>query len=210
MATLTADPSFLTTGTARLSYVHLTQPYVRNNDPKATPKYCVTILVPKTDVETKRKIDAAIEHVTQKASTTSWGGRPPIVPIPVYDGDSVRSDGRPYSSECHGHWVFTANSAEKPRVVDTNQQDILDSREIYSGMFGRAAVRFFPYNYSGRKGVGCALNHVQKLGDGEPLSGRVPLEDAFADMPNEYIPPYKTASSITARPAPFAADPLFS
>lgn len=55
-----------------------------------------------------------------------------------------------------------------PYVVDANIQPILQQSEIYSGMYGRANVSFFPYNASGKKGIGCGLNGVQKLRDGEP------------------------------------------
>ena len=46
-------------------------------------------------------------------------------------------------------------------------------------MYGRASITLFPYASNGRKGVGCALNGIQKLRDGEALSGRVSAEDAF-------------------------------
>ena len=37
-------------------------------------------------------------------------------------------------------------------------------------MYGRVSIRFFPYFNSGKKGIGCGLNNVQKLEDGEILS----------------------------------------
>ena len=42
----------------RLSYVHIMKPYA--NDPSQEPKYSCTILLPKTDVAGRAKIDAAI------------------------------------------------------------------------------------------------------------------------------------------------------
>ena len=58
----------VTTGVARLSYEHVFQPYARSaND---TPKYSVTILVPKSDTNTKAAIDAAKDaaKATEKAA----------------------------------------------------------------------------------------------------------------------------------------------
>ena len=76
-------------------------------------------------------------------------------------------------------WVFTASSKNAPGVVDANVQPILDPRKVYSGVWGRVNISFFPYNNNGKKGIGCGLNHVQVLRDGEPLVDRVSAEDAF-------------------------------
>ena len=53
------DLTNVTTGKARLSYVHLFKPYAHT--PGQEEKFSCTVLVPKSDVETKARIDAAIE-----------------------------------------------------------------------------------------------------------------------------------------------------
>ncbi|HML46733.1 MAG TPA: DUF2815 family protein [Clostridia bacterium] len=174
-----ANENHVVTGKARLSYVHLLQPYANRNS--SEEKFSVTVLIPKTDVATKQRIDAALEAATQ-AGVKLWGGRPPRIAIPVYDGDGTRpSDGMPFGPECKGHWVFTASCKKDkpPRIVDANVQDIMDSREIYSGIFGRVGVDFFPYNQAGKKGIGCGLTNVQKLADGDPLGNRTTAEEDF-------------------------------
>ena len=50
-------PTKVLTGEVRLSYVNLVAPRVNNNDPTATPKYSVTLLIPKTDTAVKANID---------------------------------------------------------------------------------------------------------------------------------------------------------
>ena len=75
--------------------------------------------------------------------------------------------------------MFTASSKNAPGVVDAAVQPILDPRKVYSGVWGRVNISFFPYNNNGKKGIGCGLNHVQVLRDGEPLVDRVSAEDAF-------------------------------
>ncbi|MED1696792.1 DUF2815 family protein, partial [Brevibacillus agri] len=55
--------------------------------------------------------------------------------------------------------------------------------EVYSGMYGRVNINFFPYNNSGNRGIGAGLGPVQKLRDGEPLGGRVSAEQAFGGAP---------------------------
>lgn len=176
---MTTNPTTMTTGEIRFSYLHVFQPYAQAAN--AEPKYSTTILVPKSDAATKAAIDAAVRAAIDNGVTKCWNGvRPPQPSICVHDGDGGRpSDGTPYGQECRGHWVITASSKNPPFVVDANVQPILQQSEVYSGMYGRASITFFPYANSGKKGVGCALNGIQKLRDGEPLSGRVSAEDAF-------------------------------
>lgn len=166
----------VTTGKARLSYVHLFKPYAYQ--PGQEEKFSVTVLVPKSDADTKARIDAAIEAAKQRGINEKWNGQcPPIVPTPVYDGDGVRpSDGMPFGPECKGHWVFTASAKEDypPEVVDKMGNPIINHSEVYSGIYGRVNVSFFPYAFGGKKGIGCGLGPVQKLEDGEPLGGSAP------------------------------------
>lgn len=166
----------VTTGKARFSYVHLYKPYTCQ--PGQEEKFQVTILIPKSDVDTKARIDAAIEAAKQKGIAEKWNGVcPPIVPTPIYDGDGVRpSDGMEFGPECKGHWVFTASAKADypPEVVDKMGNPIINQSEIYSGVYGRVNVTFFPYMFGGKKGIGCGLGPVQKLEDGEALGGSVP------------------------------------
>ena len=205
----------LTTGEVRLSYLHVFQPYAQQQG--AEPKYSTTILLPKTDAATKSAIDAAIRAAIEDGVSRKWQGvRPPQPSICVHDGDGGRpSDGLPFSDECKGHWVFTASNKNQPFVVDANVQPILQQGEVYSGMYGRVNVTFFAYANSGKKGVGCALNGIQKTRDGEPLGSRVTAEEAFgaaapgtpagAVSPATAPPAYPTAHGY----APPAAAPSF-
>lgn len=44
--------------------------------------------------------------------------------------------------------------------------------DVYSGMYARMTVNFFPYDASGNRGVGFGLGNVYKTRDGEPLGSR--------------------------------------
>lgn len=169
----------VTTGKARLSYEHLFAPYAHQQNQES--KYSVTVLIPKSDVATKSRIDAAIAAATQNGVSKCWNGvKPPIVAIPVYDGDGVRpTSGEPFGAECKGCWVFTASSKQPPQVVDLSLNPIINASEVYSGCYARVNVNFFPYNSNGKRGIGCGLNCVQKLEDGEPLGGCVSAAEAF-------------------------------
>lgn len=197
----------LTTGKVRLSYVHVFTPY--SSQAGADPKYSVTILLPKSDVATKQKIDMAINAAIQEGVASKWNGvRPPMLSTPIYDGDGVRpSDGMPFADECKGHWVFTASSKQAPQVVDLGINPILNQSEVYSGMYGRVSVRFFPYSSNGKKGIGCGLGNVQKVEDGEPLGGRTTAAADFTDdsmgmsygQP-AYQQPYQAPQQIFGQP----------
>lgn len=168
----------VTTDRARLSYVHLFEAYA--NKPGQEPKFSATILIPKSDVNTKQRIDYAIEKAKQQGVTKRWNGvMPPVVATSVYDGDGVRPNGEPFGEECKGHWVFTASSKQAPQVVDINLNPIINQTDVYSGCYAKVCVNFFPYNSNGKRGVGIGLNAVQKLDDGEPLGGRVSAAEAF-------------------------------
>lgn len=189
----------VTTGEVRLSYVHLFKPYAAMQGQEE--KYSCTVLVPKTDTATMDRINAAIEAAKQKGISGKWNGQcPPIVPTPVYDGDGVRpSDGMAFGPECRGHWVFTASAKVDypPEIVDKMGNPIINQSEVYSGMYGRVNVTFFPYSFGGgKKGIGCGLGPVQKLRDGEALGGSAPTAaQAFGAPP----------AAVTATPQNYGA-----
>lgn len=178
------NPTRVLTGECRLSYVNLVAPRVNANDPNSAPKYSVTLLIPKSDKSVKQNIDASIEAAAKEAQAKSWGGvRPPVMPIPIHDGDGVRENGTPYGPECKGHWVLTAATKNKPQVV--HQSDItteLLPQDIYSGMYARVTVNFFSYNRAGKKGIGCGLGNVMKTRDGDPLAGVTSAAADFAGI----------------------------
>lgn len=184
-----SNPSHVVTGKVRLSYEHILKPYKSPNaGPDDDPKYSVTVLVPKSDTATKAKLDAGIAAAKKRGvETKKYKDGTPIdkLPTPIWDGDGYRADGySEFGPEAKGCWVFTASTGldRKPRVVDSSLNDIIDPTQIYSGIYGRVGVDFFPYNFAGKQGVGCSLCNVQKLEDGEPLGAtRASAEDDFGD-----------------------------
>lgn len=168
----TPSKTKVVTGKARLSYVQLFEPKA---DDQGKLKYSVAILIPKTDKATIDKINAAVEVAKQEGKAGKWGGKlPPNLKLPLRDGDTERD-----APEYKGHYFINANSLQKPGVVDANVQPILDRGEVYSGCYGRVSLNFYPFDSKGNKGVGAGLQNVQKLADGEPLSGRSRAEDDF-------------------------------
>lgn len=168
-------PTKVVTGKVRFSYLHVFKPVALTDG--ADPKFSVCLLIPKSDKETLRKIKAAVEAAKQQGASV-WGGKiPATLKLPLRDGDEERGD----QEEFEGMYFLNANSLQKPGLVDRELNEILDQSELYSGCYGRASINFFPFNTAGNRGVACGLNNLQKLSDGEPLSGRSRPEDDFGD-----------------------------
>ena len=101
------------TGECRLSYCNLTTP--RAAQQGGEPRYSVTLLIPKSDAATKADIDSAIQAAASEALSKVWNGaRPPMLKVPIYDGDGVRPSGVPFGDECKGHGVRAWECAENP------------------------------------------------------------------------------------------------
>lgn len=204
------DPMKVLTGEVRLSYCNLTTP--RASQQGGEPKFSVTLLIPKTDTTTKADIDAAINAAAQEALTKTWNGaRPPVLKVPIHDGDGVRQSGVPFGDECKGHWVITASTKNKPQVVGSDNINCeLAPSDIYSGMYGRVTIRFFGYSNSGNKGIGCGLGNVLKTRDGEPLSGQASAASDFAGIGSAPAAPATPnyGAAMPATPGAYGAAPV--
>lgn len=166
------------TGKFRASYAHVFEPQAPKGG--GDPKYQITMLFPKSDVAAYQALRAEIDKALRDGVQNVFNGQMPARPkTPLYDGDGPRENGEPFGEECKGHWVIRASSKTKPSVVDLNVQPIIDPNAFYSGCYARATINFFAYNQNGNRGIGCGLNNVQKLADGEPLSGRTTAEEDF-------------------------------
>ncbi|MBQ9664616.1 MAG: DUF2815 family protein [Oscillospiraceae bacterium] len=145
-----------------------------------TPKYSVSLLIKKDD-PCVAKIKAAIQAAYEEGAAKLKGNGksvPPLAAIknPLRDGDAERPDDPVYA----GCYFINANNSTAPGIVDADRQPILERKEVYSGVYGRASITFFAFNSSGNKGIACALNNLQKLRDGEPLGGHASAEEDFA------------------------------
>ncbi len=154
-----------------------------------TPKYSVSLIIPKSDTATIAKINAAIEAAYQDGQAKLKGnGRsvPALSTIknPLRDGDIDRPDDPAYENS----YFINANSASAPGIVDADCNPILSHSEVYSGVYGRASINFYAFNSNGNKGIACGLNNLQKISDGEPLGGKASAELDFAtDVDEDFL-----------------------
>lgn len=165
--------------------------YLTINEPKAplgggTPKYSVSLIIPKSDKVTIAKIRAAIQAAYEEGTSKLKGSSKSVPQLstlktPLRDGDIERPDDPNYKN-C---FFINANSVTKPGVVDANLNPIIDPSELYSGIIGRASINFYAFNSNGNKGIACGLNNLQKLADGTPLGGHSRAEDDFAGLDDD-------------------------
>ena len=186
MSNKVKNPMKVITGpNTRWSYCNVWQPKSING---GTPKYSVSLIIPKSDTVTINKIKAAIEAAYKEGEAKLKGnGRSvpalSVLKTPLRDGDAERPDDEAYANA----YFVNANSATAPGIVDADRQPILDTSEVYSGVYGRASINFYAFNSNGNKGIACGLNNLQKIRDGEPLGGKSRPEDAFADEDEDFL-----------------------
>ena len=154
-----------------------------------TPKFSVSLIIPKSDTVTVQKIKAAIQAAYEEGQAKLKGnGRsvPPLTAIktPLRDGDTERPDDPAYANS----YFINANSATAPGIVDADCNPILIRSEVYSGVYGRASINFYAFNSNGNKGIACGLNNLQKIHDGEPLGGKSSAASDFAtDVDEDFL-----------------------
>ena len=174
------NPCKVITGKVVMSYLTVNEPKTPLGG--GTPKYSVSLIIPKSDTATVEKIRAAIKAAYDEGQSKLKGNSKSVPALddlktPLRDGDKERKGDDAYKDS----FFVNANSTTKPGVVDADRNPILDSSELYSGIIGRASINFYAFNSNGNRGIACGLNNLQKLADGTPLGGYSRAEDDFAD-----------------------------
>ena len=200
MATEIMTPKF------RVSYPHVFKAQLNKQSGKE--EYTIQALFAK-DADLSKLKEAA-----KAALAAKWGEDPKKWPkelrLPFRDQGE-----KEYEDEATGKIVLpngyergaifiTFKSKQRPGIVDERVQPIIDESQFYAGCYARATVR--PYVYGGpgtsfTAGVAFGLQNIQKVGEGEPFSGRMKAEDAFA--------PIEGAGEMPAGGAPKSAADLF-
>lgn len=179
MARITLPTKVVTGKDTRWSYCNAWEPKSING---GTPKYSVSLIIPKSDTVTVEKIKAAIQAAYDEGQSKLKGNGKSVpalsaIKTPLRDGDLERPDDAAYANS----YFVNANSATAPGIVDANCQPIVDRSEVYSGVYGRASINFYAFNSNGNRGIACGLNNLQKIRNGESLGGKSRAEDDFAD-----------------------------
>lgn len=176
-----AESKNILTPEFRVGMAHVFRPYVSRENPTATAKFLIRCLFPhpsKMDSKYKKEYEAftaRIKKAVEDAIEAKWGKkRPTNLRLPFRDQGEKSYDG----FEAGAMW-FTASSKNKPGLVDQHNNDIIDESEFYAGCYAWATLQVYAYSASGNNGIGIGLQNIQKLRDGEPLSGRLKAQDEF-------------------------------
>jgi len=170
------------TGVVRLSYANVWEPTSING---GTPKYSVSLIIPKNDSKTLDAVNAAIDAAIEEG-IAKFGGKKPnkaALKLPLRDGDTERDD-----EAYKGAFFVNANSTTAPQIVDRAVQPIIDRNEVYSGCYARVSINFYAFNSNGNRGIACGLGNIQKYSDGEPLGGKTSAAVDFAtDLDDDFL-----------------------
>jgi len=200
-----------TTGKARLTYAFLWAPRSSDNEDgdEKVEKYSTCILIPKGDQATIDKLNIALNYAVQAGQAKGlWGANlPTSFKWPLRDGDAEYLE---KGEEYKGHWFLNASSTRRPQIVDINRNDIWEEGDVYSGCYARVCINLFPFNQRGNRGIGCGLEAVQKICDGEALGGvPVDVNEAFGDWNEGTAPapgyPQPVQSQVAQLPAGYPA-----
>lgn len=167
----------------RLSYAHIWEP--KTNDDGTPDKYSVCCLVDKGDSKTLGKIKTAVDEAIKagKHILANKEGKVALktLKLPLRDADDEEREGEEY----RGMMFFNATSRRQPGIVNRRVEKILDRDEVYSGCYCNVSVNFYAFSNEGNKGVAVGLNNIQKVKDGERLSGGSSAEEDFEVLDDE-------------------------
>lgn len=162
----------------RVSYPNVFKPQL--NKLSGREEYGVVALFDKNAdlTELKKAAQAAVEK--------EWGSDPKKWPkklrLPFRDQAEKEKDGVLPAGHEAGAIFMTLRSKNKPGVVDQKVQDIFEPKDFYAGCYAKASVSVYTYDQVGNAGVNFGLVNLQKVGDGDTLSGSSakPSEDFTA------------------------------
>jgi len=167
-------------GTARFcSILQARQRKDKAGKDQGDPKFEITLIF---DEDTDLR---AMKKAAQEVGIEKFGVKfPEMVKKGKYlwpfvdNADMVNDDDEPITGFENPGTKVKFKTKDKPGIVDGDAEPIMDKSEIYDGMRARVSCRPFAYDNES-KGVAFFLINVQKLGDGDRLSGDPAAEDDF-------------------------------
>jgi hypothetical protein len=162
-------------GEVKFCYAHVFEPTAMEEG--QTKKYSASIIISKNDKATIAKVTSAFNQGLAEAKAKHGGDWSKIKLADVlHDGDDKGDDAY------EGSFYLSAKSIQRPVVLNSDKNEILDKEEFYSGCLGKAGINFYGYTKP-KKGIAVGLNAVMKTKEGERLGGgRFDADDFDDDM----------------------------
>lgn len=102
--------------------------------------------------------------------------------LPWRDADDYSKYGEPF---VEGNTMINFKSKGAPGVVNARAKPILNQMDFYAGCKARVSCYAHAYDTMGNMGVTFLLNNIQKVADGERISGKMPAEEEFDAVESE-------------------------
>lgn len=168
----------------RVSYPNVFKPKL--NEMNGKQEYSIVALFPKNADLTKLK-EAALAAIVEK-----WGADKALWPknlrMPFRKQEErMKTDektGKQFLPPGHeeGCVFMNLKSSQRPGVVDQQVQPIIDESQFYAGCWAQATINAYCYDTAGNRGINFGLNNIQKVKEGDPLSGRPTPQNDFSPL----------------------------
>ena len=191
---------FTTATEVRLSYTNLLVPRAQDEAKPDVLTYSTAILIPKSDTATLKGIRSAITEALAEGVSKKWGGKtPPNLKNPLRDGDAERPDDETYA----GHFFLNAKGPrggkEQPVLLGKSSAETDSAEVIYSGVYARISLQFYPFDVSGNRGVAAGVSSILSAERGEPLGNTVTAASARDEF-GVTAPTSEAAKEFDAKP----------
>lgn len=150
-------------------------------------KYSINLLFSESDMADPKMV--AIKKAVKELAIEKWGEanlvkkqKAGLFVSPFKSGEDKAEKYPIYE----GKTILSASTQYAPSIVDASRQEIIDPSAFYGGCEARIAITLYAWEYLNKYGIGCNVNHIQKLGDGDKLgSAKVTADDVFSDEVSE-------------------------
>jgi len=135
-----------------------------------TGKYAASFLIDKSATQGK-ELAALVKEVAEQAFGSPV---PKKVEYCIKDGDDTEYDGY------EGMWAIKANTKKRPILVDRNKSPVTEDDDVlYAGCYVNASLEVYSLDNQYGKRVGCQLNGIQFVRDGDSFGARNDSLDDF-------------------------------
>ncbi len=178
MATTKSKSSRLHTPEGIACFVQVFTPKARTDkagNPKGDPKYSLVLSFDEDADLSELKAEAkrvGIERFGPDFAAMVKKGK---LNWPFRDNEDYADNGFPFTRD--GTFI-SFKSTDRPGIVDSDAEPIMDKGEFYSGVICRVSCKAYAYDNES-KGVAFGLVNIQKLDDGERLAGNPDASDDF-------------------------------